>query len=401
MNQQNPSEHLAKTAPVIRKSLVFQKMRLPIALSPMTLSPANRTTSKKIDASALNPRSNTGDWDDMHLKHSHPHQDHYQYQGHDQDHQAEHDHDVALNSSNLPLGTIEQRCLVQSNGQVFHYTYFHHEDAQRCILICPATGVKQRLYRRMACYLQQQGFTVVTWDWSGIGDNLQQDIQHDRHSMLDWAQQDLQELIVHLKAQQPTRELFAIGHSFGGQALGLAPAIDQIKAVVTVAAQSGYWKHWPLGQRYRYALLWYAFMPISTRLMDYFPAKLFGLGENLPKGVALQWAAWCRHPQYLADYAGHARMTQPMLALYMRDDSMAPQAAVMALHQHYSSCDIEYRELRPAQLGVACIGHMGFFRLTAAEKYWCEIAAFFGRHSAMSEFTSGIITSIRVQPGSE
>ena len=40
-------------------------------------------------------------------------------------------------------------------------------------------------------------------------------------------------------------------------------------------------------------------LPGVTRLHGYFPSSRFGFGEDLPKGVAIEWASWCRNPTYL------------------------------------------------------------------------------------------------------
>ena len=39
------------------------------------------------------------------------------------------------------------------------------------------------------------------------------------------------------------------------------------------------------------AVLWHGVMPLVTRVVGYFPAQILGLGEDIPAGVAMQWAA--------------------------------------------------------------------------------------------------------------
>jgi predicted alpha/beta hydrolase len=118
-------------------------------------------------------------------------------------------------------------------------------------------------------------------------------------------------------------------------------------------------------------------MPLLSHTLGFFPAKKLGLGENLPKGVALQWASWGRNSNYMADYLGHEKMTQKILAFYFTDDLFAPKDAVMAFHQHYKQCPIEYREISPSNLGVKKIGHFGFFTKKESQKLWSEIVTFF------------------------
>lgn len=249
--------------------------------------------------------------------------------------------------------------------------------SHKIVLIAPATGVKKHLYQAFAEFLTLHGFSVMTWDWRGIAENLNVHVKDDFSIMEDWAKKDLNAMIQWVGQYDSDAQIFAVGHSFGGQAFGLASEIDKIKAIVTVAAQSGYWKHWPISLKFQFAALWYAVMPLCTHALGYFPSRKFGLGENLPKGVALQWAAWCRNPAYMGDYRGHEKMTQPLLCYWFEDDHFAPKAAVLALHQHYSQCVITFKEISPSDLNVQSIGHFGFFKNKAAMTLWLEVIDFF------------------------
>lgn len=90
-----------------------------------------------------------------------------------------------------------------------------------------------------------------------------------------------------------------VGHSVGGQLVGLLPDASRISALVTIGAQSGDWRLWPLPTRLAMAVLWYGLVPGVTHAVGYLPGSL-GIGEDLPAGVALEWARWCRTPGYLA-----------------------------------------------------------------------------------------------------
>jgi predicted alpha/beta hydrolase len=148
---------------------------------------------------------------------------------------------------------------------------------------------------------------------------------------------------------------------------------DALTAAVTVAAQSGYWGRWPSPKRYYYAGVWYVLIPALTALCGYFPSRLLGLGEDLPAGVARQWARWCRSRDYLGDWRGHERFAAPILALSFADDPYAPAAAVDALHEHYAAAPVERRHLRPQEVGATRIGHFGFFKPGVPE-LWREVS---------------------------
>ncbi|OUY08882.1 alpha/beta hydrolase family protein [Acinetobacter populi] len=262
---------------------------------------------------------------------------------------------------------------IQLNG-----SYLKSElSTYKVVLVSPATGVKKHIYIKFAEFLNKHGFDVITWDWRGIADNLTGHVKDDMSIMEDWAKKDLNAIINWTSANLPDHKIFAVGHSFGGQAFGMAEDIQKVQSIVTVATQSGYWRHWPVKQRYQFAALWYAVMPILSHTIGFFPSKKLGLGENLPKGVALQWASWGRNPDYMGDYSGHKKMKQRILSFFFTDDSFAPKQAVEALHQHYSQCLIHYREISPQDLGVNTIGHFGFFKKDEAQKLWVEVIEFF------------------------
>jgi predicted alpha/beta hydrolase len=251
--------------------------------------------------------------------------------------------------------------------------------AERVLLIAPATGVKRRLYRPFAEFLAGERFGVVTWDWRGTGDSRPESLRGFDATMRHWGERDLAGAIDWASARYPQARLAVLGHSFGGQAVGLAKNRQRVARLVTIGAQSGYFGHWPRPQRYMYAALWYVAMPLATRIAGYFPARPFRLGEDLPSGVALQWARWCRNPGYLGEWSGHRAFTAPILSIGFMDDPFAPPLAVQALHARYGSKKQQNWLIAPEELGAKEIGHFGFFRLGVTPTLWRDVADWLGR----------------------
>jgi predicted alpha/beta hydrolase len=243
----------------------------------------------------------------------------------------------------------------------------------RVVLVAPATGVRRRLYAAFARHLAGRGMAVMTWDWRGIGDSRPPRLRGFQATMLDWARGDLAGAIAWAGERYPGAKLVAVGHSFGGQSIGLAPNAGRLDALVTVAAQSGWWGHWPARNRLAYAALWHLVMPGVARAVGYVPGWM-GIGEDLPGGVARQWAAWCRRREYLGDWSGHAAFRAPILSLSFSDDAYAPPAAVDALHRRYASAPVERRHVTPAEAGARRIGHFGFFRTGVTPTLWSDTA---------------------------
>lgn len=241
------------------------------------------------------------------------------------------------------------------------------------VLVVPATGVVRRIYSDYARHLADSGFNAITWDWRGTGESRPSALRGFDATMTSWGRDDLAGIIDWATANLPG-QVNAVAHSFGGQALGLAPNGRSLRRIVTIGSQIGYWRLWPAPVRYKYALLWYLLLPGLTRMAGRFPAKLFGLGEDLPKGVALEWASWCRSPEYLGAWDGHRAIDAPLLAVCFSDDIYAPRPAFEALHARYGSREKVLRWISPSDIGREYVGHFGFFRKGTVPGIWEEIA---------------------------
>jgi predicted alpha/beta hydrolase len=253
--------------------------------------------------------------------------------------------------------------------------------AARHVLIAAATGVRRRFYDRFARFLCARGFGVVSFDYRGIGDSRPGSLVGFQASMRDWGEKDLAAAIDWTVAR--SGKLLAVGHSAGGQLFGLAANNCKVRALVAVAAQSGYWGFWPSPRKYLMAALWYAFVPGLTRACGYFPSRLLRLGEDLPAGVAREWASWCRNRAYMVDAQRRPDLQffeafqSPIRYYSFEDDRYAPQAAVDYLAGCYANAPKEARHVCPADIGALAIGHFGFFREKCKRRLWTETAEWF------------------------
>lgn len=257
--------------------------------------------------------------------------------------------------------------------------YVPDVEAERLVIINSATGVKRGYYDRYARFLCGRGLEVLTYDYRGIGGSLEGQIRAQKCDMRQWGEVDIASVIDYVTANMPACRLLAVGHSAGGQMLGLADNNARVEAMLAVSAQSGYWKHWSGIARWRLGLLWHLVMPGLSRVFSYFPSKLIGFGENLPGGVAREWARWCRHPDYLVDHNGqplrvHFEAYRGRIRAYIiGDDWMAPRAAVEALMRFYRSARVELKVVQPSDVGAKTLGHFGFFR-ESGKPIWQESA---------------------------
>lgn len=241
------------------------------------------------------------------------------------------------------------------------------------VLITGAMGVRQDYYADFALSLAEQGFAVTTFDYRGMGRSRTGSLRGFDTDIITWAEQDVDAMIGAARAQDAP--LYLVSHSLGGQILGLVPRRHEVDAMFTVASGTGYYKHnkvMPLQVRF----LWYVAMPLYTRLFGYFPGKRLRKVGDLPRGVALQWARWCKHPDYIVDERGqpmrdgHANIRIPIFGLSFEDDEYIPKPAIDQLHGFYREARIERRHLEPGDIGVRRIGHFGFFKPQYRESLW-------------------------------
>ena len=106
------------------------------------------------------------------------------------------------------------------------------------VLIGPATGVPQRYYQRFATWLAEQGHPVLTFDYRGIGQSLQGRLADSRATLTDWGTQDLVAAVEALRQQTGAAQVQLIGHSAGGQMMGVMPNHHRIAGVVGIATST-------------------------------------------------------------------------------------------------------------------------------------------------------------------
>lgn len=276
-----------------------------------------------------------------------------------------------------PVTADELRIIARDGRSLAATRYAATGDVDSVVIVNGATGVKRGYYDRYARFLAEHGFEVLTYDYRGIGGSADGAVSAEACDMRQWGEVDVTSMIDAAARRYPGKRLLVVGHSVGGQLFGLADNNERVHAMFAVSVQSGYWKHWRGAPRWRLALLWHVLMPLLVGVLSYFPSRRFGFGENLPGGVAREWARWCRHPDYLVDRDGaplrqhFARYRGRIRACVVTDDWMAPLAAVEALMGFFVAAQIEIQSLSPADIGAKALGHFGYFR-EAGRPAWEE-----------------------------
>ena len=154
----------------------------------------------------------------------------------------------------------------------------------RNVIIGPAAQLTQDQYLSFSIFLQKNGFTVITFDYRGMGESAPDELKGYIAGLQQWASQDADAVIRFAKNSYPGNELIYVGHGIGGELIGLAPASQYINRLVLVSSSLSCGRWWPLHGRLKFSLM----KPIAraaSAVFGYFPGKKLGLKGNLPKGV--------------------------------------------------------------------------------------------------------------------
>lgn len=252
-------------------------------------------------------------------------------------------------------------------------------------VIAGGVGLPQRFFFNFAKWLTQQGGTAYTFDYRGIALSRPASLQGMKASYHDWTTKDFTALTEHVKKEHPGDRLLLIGHSFGGNSLGMATAYRYYDKFLMVGSQYGYYKYFPLQMQLLINFGFRFMAPVLTSIMGYFPSRWIGLGEPLPSRIALDWAVVLLHKESLlalADQNGenhYDKITQPILAISIDDDSFAPRKSVDVLGSKvFTNAALKRMHIIPREYGLKQIGHNDFFRKKHKEQLWPIVTDWFG-----------------------
>ena len=240
------------------------------------------------------------------------------------------------------------------------------------ILISAAAAVPQTFYYKFAQACVDAGAAAaLTYDYRGMCASAEPKEKWPELGMADWALLDFPAVVHWVQNEFPEKELVGIGHSFGGQALGLSGVAHRFLRYATIATMSGYWRDLdePWSVYLKSVLAGQAF----AKVMGYIP-KWGGLGEAMPGPIFLDWVRWIRMENYffddeaLSETARYSDVSIPILANRVADDSWGTLKAVETFMNRYDNADLRHRLIKPGESGP--IGHLGFFRQRHTASHW-------------------------------
>ena len=248
-------------------------------------------------------------------------------------------------------------------------------DNGKLLLINSATGVKQQVYFSFASYFCEQGFTVITYDYRGIGLSKPKNMRGFQGSMRLWGSKDYKTITQYIKSAFKEYKKYCLGHSVGALILGMNEDSNIFEEFVFVGTQNAFVGNLKGRTKVEAYLGFGIAQPLTTSLLGYFPAHWFGLGESLPKNCAYDWRTLILNRkstngllERIDDYS--KGLSQKVLVIRAEDDVWLTEKAVRSLLEDtYRNLNPTYRLVKVSESEKGEIGHINFFR-SYNKKLW-------------------------------
>ena len=244
-----------------------------------------------------------------------------------------------------------------------------------------ATAVPKEFYLGLASYFASQNYACLLFDYRGIcSSKPPEGLKGCDYELIDWGKQDIAAGIDYLRSKFPKLPLFGIGHSVGGQLIGLAPNINEFKGFLAIAVSGGYSGAMPWKYRIQSFFFFHVVRPMTHFLYGYTKVKFLGIMQDMPKRVTNKWKQWCSEPNYvfnpknfleIKDFEQYCQLDFPIHVFSTEDDNIATSLNVSNLWKHIeSSRGIEMQLLKPKNYKIKAIGHFGFFSRKTKDLFW-------------------------------
>ena len=248
-------------------------------------------------------------------------------------------------------------------------------------LLATGGGIDFIRYHHFLEYLAANGIPAFGFDYRGIGASRPATLRNFHAGFEDWSEFDCGGAIAMLQRRFPRSAIAGIGHSIGGLLLAGAPNAAMLRRVIFVCPHSGYCGDYLPKWRLLMTLVWHVLAPGIARMVGYFPARLFRLGNDLPARVTMQWGSRTT-PELNTDVQGDPdgrfaavfrRTTSfagPAMIVVMPNDGFATEAGIQRLLASMPRLHSVRMPMIAAGTDPRIQGHWGFFRRRARQACW-------------------------------
>lgn len=250
------------------------------------------------------------------------------------------------------------------------------DEIKAVVLIAGAMGVTQKYYHHLSKFISEKGYVVLTFDYRGTGISSPEIIKGLDVKLKDWAD-DIGTAITYLDKNYPNKKMIFIGHSVGGQIMGMVENKEKINQSLFLTSCTGYWNDISGFEKWKSLFLLAVMMPLVIKIWGFVNAKKLGVGENYPKGIGLQWRSWCLNKGYMRlemnDVfleSSYYKYSKSITSIWFTDDKIANQTSILKLLSFYPNARISQLMISPSSLGLKKIGHIGFLSRKYKDTIW-------------------------------
>ena len=253
------------------------------------------------------------------------------------------------------------------------YEPFNKRHHERVVILNSGAGIPKSFYEPFASWLADQGLPTVTYDYRGIGASRGKSIHKLSATIRDWGSKDCAAVLLDAFSAYPRAKISVVGHSIGGIVTKFVTTAVGIERLLLISPHTGFFGDYADNSRAKMFIAWHVLMPLITRIAGYFPGRIIGLPEDLPYGVALEWAGRRFEADLKFDIlngGGGGNVACKVLVLRPRDDPFATRAAMKRVGSQFPLSTFTDRILElggDANLGI---GHFGFFKRRNRERLW-------------------------------
>ncbi len=261
-------------------------------------------------------------------------------------------------------------------GAVLAVTLYMPKNPKAGVLISSGTGYPKEFYAQFAQYGASRGFACLIYDYQGIADSAPTDMRDCSADFLTWGTSDAPAALDALVSQMDGAPVFTLGHSFGGQLVGLMDNHHKARGHALVAVGNGHWRGHRAGDWWMEFVFFFILGPLSLARHGYLKGPDFWPGASMPATVFLQWRKWCLSKNYywddVQDKLGGAHFDMDgahMRQFAFTDDPVVNPKTEPFTKACYRGANYDTRWISPDEIGVEKIGHSSAFS-RRARKFW-------------------------------
>jgi len=273
--------------------------------------------------------------------------------------------------------TPQPFALRAADGRELAAHWFAASQRRGVIVMNGATGFPQTFYFKLAQYAAERGYDVLLYDYRGMGFSTRGKPAAETARMSDWGLLDMRAALDAGAERAQGQPVATLGHSVGGQFLGLLRNHSLARVHVQIATSTGFWRWEAAPFKYLAWWFWRVHGPLMLALKGYVPTGGGWAGLPLPRGIYEEWRRWCLQPEHfgpdLSTYLTDNCFTEiraPVLAVGFTDDPIATRRTVGELNKFFPHAQRESRWYTPAEAGSKRIGHEGFFASRHRDTLW-------------------------------